>query len=478
MSRKRRRKQEEADCRPTPAPAVPASTTSKASQACTASSASKATKGAMASGAGLATESGAFANPILAMGPLKKSFVALLLSLFAAFGPLCTDMYLPSLPDIAQELDITTTFAQASITSCLLGFALGQLFIGPLSDGWGRRGLLLFSLAVFTASSLLCSYAVDGWTFLALRFFMGVGGAGGAVLSRAISCDTYQGPDLTRFMSLLMAIHSVGPVLGPIVGGMVAGQAGWRAVFHLLAAIGVFLFVCTLPAVPDTLDPARRVPGGVGASLRNMSRLFGHKAFLCYAGVQGFTMAGFFTYISASPFVCQKIYGFSVGEYSLIFASNAIGVSLFALAAGLLSRRFGDRRILAVGDALHTLAAFALLACAMVLPASPWPMLASLFALVSTQGLTMTASFTLGISSQTVGAGAASGILGVAVFLFGCLSSPLAGLAGPMSAMPLGIVCAISSLCSLACTFRGNRLFESSPARASAEAMLGKAGRR
>ena len=97
---------------------------------------------------------------------------------------------------------------------------------------------------------------------------------------------------------------------------------------------------------------------------------------------------------------------------------------------------------------------------------------------MSTQGLTMTASFTLGISSQTVGAGAASGILGVAVFLFGCLSSPLAGLAGPMSAMPLGIVCAISSLCSLACTFRGNRLFESSPARASAEAMLGKAGRR
>ena len=231
MSRKRRRKQGKAGCQPTTASAVPGAKTtrtSRASQACTASNASKLAKtatGAVASGTGPAADSGAFVNPILAMGPLKKSFVALLLSLFAAFGPLCTDMYLPSLPDIAQDLDITTAFAQASITSCLLGFALGQLFIGPLSDGWGRKGLLLFSLAVFTASSLLCSYAADGWTFLALRFFMGVGGAGGAVLSRAISCDTYQGPDLTRFMSLLMAIHSVGPVLGPIVGGMVAGQA-------------------------------------------------------------------------------------------------------------------------------------------------------------------------------------------------------------------------------------------------------------
>ncbi|MDY5486349.1 MAG: multidrug effflux MFS transporter, partial [Desulfovibrio sp.] len=269
---------------------------------------------------------GAILRPFLAMGPVRRCYAILLLALCTAFGPLCTDMYLPALPDIAKDLNVSTAFAQASITACLLGLALGQLFMGPVSDGRGRRGPLIFSLALFTVSSGLCSVMQDGYSFLALRFCMGLGGAGGIVLARAICCDSYQGSALTRFMSLLMAIHSVGPILGPVIGGIVAGAAGWRAVFWLLTVIGVFLTVSCFFILPETLAPRDRVPGGVAASFKNAGRLFRQSAFLCYCGQQGFTMGGFFAYISSSPFIFQKIYGFSVEGFSFIFGINAIGI--------------------------------------------------------------------------------------------------------------------------------------------------------
>ena len=416
----------------------------------------------------------AILRPLLAMGPVRRCYAILLLALCTAFGPLCTDMYLPALPDIAKDLNISTAFAQASITACLLGLALGQLFMGPVSDGRGRRGPLIFSLALFTVSSGLCSVMQDGYSFLALRFCMGLGGAGGIVLARAICCDSYQGSALTRFMSLLMAIHSVGPILGPVIGGFVAGAAGWRAVFWLLAAVGVFLTVSCFFILPETLAPRDRVPGGVAASFKNAGRLFRQSAFLCYCGQQGFTMGGFFAYISSSPFIFQKIYGFSVEGFSFIFGITAIGITLFTLLAGLLSKRFSDRGILAWSEVLHALGCYAVLVVAWFLPPSPTAMLVSIFVMLGLQGITMTCSFTLAISAQSVGAGAASGILGVAVFIFGSITSPLAGLAGPLSAMPLGIIASVTGTFSLVLSLVGNHLFESSPGRVNARAMLGE----
>lgn len=416
---------------------------------------------------------GAAVRPLLAMGAVRRCYVILLLALCTAFGPLCTDMYLPSLPDIARDLNVSTAFAQLSITACLLGLALGQLFVGPISDGRGRRGPLVLSLALFTVSSGLCSVMQDGYSFLALRFCMGLGGAGGIVLARAVCCDSYQGTALTRFMSMLMAIHSVGPVLGPIIGGIVAGAAGWRAVFWLLTAIGVFLTVSCFFVMPETLPVKDRVPGGVAASFKNAGRLFRQTAFLCYCGQQGFTMGAFFAYISSSPFIFQKIYGYSVEGFSLIFGINAIGITLFTLVAGFLSKRFGDRASLMGAEILHALSGYAVLAVAWFLPPSPVPMLAAIFVMLGFQGITMTCSFTLAIGSQSVGAGAASGILGVAVFIFGSCTSPLAGLAGPLSAMPFGVISAVCGTFALLCAFMGNRLFETSPGRQSARAMLG-----
>ncbi|OUO54208.1 hypothetical protein B5F76_03650 [Desulfovibrio sp. An276] len=399
-------------------------------------------------------------TPIQEQHGLRFACTTLLLSWLTAFGPLCTDMYLPTLPDIAADLSISTALAQSSITSCLLGLALGQLFVGPISDSRGRHGVLVLSLVLYTVASFLCTQAEDGTSFIVLRFLQGFGGAGGAVLARAVCCDIFHGSKLTQYISLLMAIHSVAPILGPVVGGFLGGWAGWRSVFWVLAGIGVILTLSTLFFLPETLAKDKRVQGGVLASLANTGRLFRERAYLCYTCVQGFTMGGFFAYVSASPFVFQNVYGLSMERFSLIFAVNAIGMVCTSLLAGWLSKRLGDKRLLLAGDMARTLACGAVFYVCLVTPASPWPLMIALFAMLAMQSFTLSPSFSLAICSQSVGAGAASGILGVAVFLFGALTSPLTGLAGPQSALPLGIIVLVTGLCSLCSSILGNRLYE------------------
>ena len=398
-----------------------------------------------------------FTGPGSTLPRSRRLYLALVLGMMAAFGPLCTDTYLPSLPDLASDLEISTTMTQLPITACLLGMALGQIFVGPISDTKGRRWPLFISLILFTAASISCAFANSGNAFILLRLAQGLGGAGGIVLSRAIACDLFRGAELTSFMSLLMSVQGIAPILGPIVGGGIASLGSWRLIFAALALFGVILFLMTIRGLPETLSTEPKHGGGILSSIRGMGVLFQEKAFLCYAGVQGFTMAGFFGYVAASPFIIQNIYGLSVTAYSVIFAVNAFSIMLAALLTGHLSRRFKDTTVLRIGDTLRCLACLAVLAVSVCAPASPLPLLLALFGMVALQGVTLTVSFTLAIGAQKVGAGAASGILGVAVFIFGAFSSPLVGLAGPDTAVPLGVVSAMTGMISLALTIRGNR---------------------
>ncbi|WP_303192783.1 multidrug effflux MFS transporter, partial [uncultured Desulfovibrio sp.] len=351
-----------------------------------------------------------------------------------------------------------TAATQLTITACLLGMALGQLFVGPLSDGTGRRGPLLCALVFFTLASACCVAARSGHGFIALRFAQGLGGAGGIVLSRAVACDLFRGPELTSFMSLLMAVNSVAPIAGPVLGGALAGLGGWPWVFIFLTGMGVALLLFCAFGLPETLPPKLRRQGGTRASLQATAALCRDPAFMCYVGMQGFTMGGFFGYVAASPFVFQGMYGISPTGYSLIFGGNALSVTIMALITGRLARSRGEMRLLNVGNWLRLVACLAVLAVTLLRPASPLPIMASLYAMLVLQGMTMPCAFTLAIEAQRVGAGTASGLLGVAMFLAGAASSPLVGLGGPDTAVPLGLICAASGLLALITGLAGNRL--------------------
>lgn len=382
--------------------------------------------------------------------PSSRLFLAAVLGFLVAMGPLCTDLYLPALPDMTAELAATPSQMQLSITACLLGLSLGQIVLGPFSDAAGRKGPLLVSLGLFVAASFLCSRASGVAEFLVLRFFQGLAGSGGVVLGRAVACDLFRGSELTRFFSLLMLINGVAPVFGPVIGGMLLRVFHWSGIFVFLTLCGIAQFSLVLFGCPETLPPDRRVKGGMRQSLRAMFRLFGNRVFVAYLLAQGFVMAGFFGYIAASPFVLQHIYGLSAQQYAVCFGVNGLGIMLFAQITGKVCTAYGDRTVFGAGVVLALLAACAVAVTAALRLPAPC-MIGALFLFVSSVGVTTTTSFSLAIAAQSGGAGSASGLLGVISFVFGALASPLVGLGGADTAVPMAAALVISSLLTLLC---------------------------
>ncbi|SQC19999.1 membrane transport protein [Klebsiella pneumoniae] len=177
---------------------------------------------------------------------------ALILGLLSGIGPLCTDFYLPALPEITQQLQATSTQTQLSLTAALIGLGLGQLFFGPLSDRIGRLKPLALSLLLFIFSSAMCALTRDINMLIVWRFLQGFAGAGGSVLSRSIASDKYQGTLLTQFFALLMTVNGIAPVLSPVLGGYVITAFDWRILFWTMAAIGGVLLVMSLAILRET----------------------------------------------------------------------------------------------------------------------------------------------------------------------------------------------------------------------------------
>ena len=246
----------------------------------------------------------------------------IMLAMLAAFGPFCTDLYLPALPAITRELNTDAASIQLTLTTSFLGLALGQLFIGPISDAYGRKRPLYASLVVFALSSVACALAPNITFLIIARFFQGLAGAGGIVLSRAIACDLYQGARLTQFMSLLMTINSLAPILGPICGSLIAQYFDWPALFIFLALWGALLLIASFKAIDETLPPDKRSPQ-IKEAIFDLGRELKNPPFMCLALALSLISGAFFGYLAASPFIFQEIFGLTPFEYSLVFGLNA-----------------------------------------------------------------------------------------------------------------------------------------------------------
>lgn len=370
-----------------------------------------------------------------------------MLGMLAAFGPICTDIYLPAIPVITQELNTDPSSIQLSLTTSLLGLALGQLFIGPLSDAWGRKKPLYVSLIVFAISSVGCAMATTVPELVLARLFQGLAGAGGIVLSRTIACDMYSGVRLTQFMGLLMTVNGLAPILGPIIGSSIVTFFDWPMLFIFLAVWGIILWFGSMPYVPESLPVEQRAPH-LSSSIKDMLKQLINMRFLLLSLSMSFIMGGFFSYLSASPFVFQKIFGLTPIGYAIVFAINAIGIAIFANIAGRVAQKISDKII--VKFALFMQLVVTLVLGAMVMTGWSTMVLVAicLCIYVGMMGVAQTAGFGLVMGARSGGAGSASGIFGVLTFLFGALYSPLAGLMGEMSMVPL-ILCMLSS-CILA----------------------------
>ncbi|MDQ0209212.1 multidrug effflux MFS transporter [Alkalicoccobacillus murimartini] len=369
----------------------------------------------------------------------------LILGSLAAFGPLTIDMYLPAFPQIEQDFVTSASFTQLSLTACLLGLALGQIIVGPISDVRGRKGPLVIALVAYIISSILCALSPSIWMLIILRFIQGLAGAAGIVLSRASIRDLYSGAELTKFFAMLMLITGTAPILAPVVGGQLLQWMPWQGVFFVLAGIGMIVMISVILGLPDTLAPENRSTGGLQELAQTFKGLVRNKLFIGYAATQGLVGAGMFSYISGSSFVLQNVYDVSAQTYGYLFAVNGAGLILASQATGRLAGRFGEKRLLAVGLMIATIGAFILL-LAVLFTNQLILVMIGLFLAVSSVGIVGPSCFSLAMRDQQKSAGSAAALLGLMQYIIGAAAAPFVGIAGSSTALPMAIIILICEI--------------------------------
>ncbi|WP_326697233.1 Bcr/CflA family multidrug efflux MFS transporter [Streptomyces sp. NBC_01754] len=380
--------------------------------------------------------------------------VTLVLGGLTALPPLSMDMYLPALPEVTDSLNAPASTVQLTLTACLTGMALGQLVVGPMSDRWGRRKPLLLGMIVYVAATAICALAPSAELLIGFRLLQGLAGAAGIVISRAVVRDLYEGMEMARFFSTLMLISGVAPVIAPVIGGQVLRFTDWRGIFVVLTLVGVALTLVVWKWLHETLPESDRHTGGIGDALRTMRHLLADRVFAGYMIAGSLAFATLFAYVSASPFVVQEIYGASPQTFSLLFGVNSIGlIAVGQINGKILVGRVSLDKALGFGLAVISLAAIALLLMTSGVfgDVGLLPIAVGLFVLMSCMGLAMPNTNSQALMRTRHAAGSASALLGTSQFLVGAIASPLVGIAGEKTAVPMAVVQVVCALAAMAC---------------------------
>jgi MFS transporter, DHA1 family, multidrug resistance protein len=365
----------------------------------------------------------------------------------SALGPLSLDLYLPALPTLTADLGAGEAAGQLSLSLCMIGLAVGQLLVGPLTDRVGRRIPLLAGSAVFALSAGLCALAPSIGVLLALRLLGGLAGGAGIVIARAMVRDLYGGPQLARVFALLTLVMGVAPIGAPLLGGLLLVVTSWRGVFAALAALGIVLLVAAT-TLGETLPAQRRNAGGLAAMGRALRTVLADRTFLLPALVGAVGVCGMFVYIAMASFVLQRAYGLSAQQFALVFGVNAVGILVAGrLSAGLVGR-LGAARLLTAGVVVALVASVAMLIGVLV-SGSVWVLLVPLLFLVSCTGVLLPNSTALALEGQAAVAGAASALFGLLQFAFGAAAPPLASLSGVTPLVMAVTICATAAVTAL-----------------------------
>ena len=352
----------------------------------------------------------------------SKLFLVLLLGVLSAFGPFVVDLYLPSLPQLATFFETSASMTQLTLTTAMIGLAVGQLLLGPLSDKFGRKIPLIISLVIYIISTVLIVYAPNIETMIVLRVIQGLSSAGSVVISRAVATDLYRGREMTRFFALLMTINGFAPIISPILGSLLLEYISWKGVFVFLALIGVIVLLFCF-RLKESLNVENRLQGSIFSTFLTFGVIIKNRLFMSYVGIQSFLLGSMFAYIAASPFIFQSFYGLSAFIFSLCFGANGAALVIGANVGGKLP----NRQALAIGVLAFVVAALYTIA---VLIIQPYWLFVEIgfFAMLLLMGITFPAISSLAMESERQYAGSASALLGFAPFFLGGVVSPLVGI--------------------------------------------------
>jgi DHA1 family bicyclomycin/chloramphenicol resistance-like MFS transporter len=377
-----------------------------------------------------------------------------LLAMLTGLGPLSMDMYLPSLPDIARVLQAPTARVQLTISSYLIGFAVGQVIYGPLSDRYGRRPVLLGALILYATATLVCAATQSIDTLIAARFVQAIGGSGSIVLARAMVRDLYSGVRAGRELSLMGSIMGFAPIMAPMIGGILQTAFGWRASFILLGGIAVIALIVVGRLLPETLHRRASEPLSLSFLLRNYGAVLRHRGFLAYLGIITVTYAGLFAWVAGGSVVLQGVYGLSAFAFGFTFAIGAAGYVVGTMIAARRVLRLGLDRTIGLGVVLVAAGGLAVAAVvAAGIPNAVW-LVAAMALYLAGLGLSMPQAMAGALTPFPDRAGTASSLMGFVQQTVAAIVAAVVGAYLGRSAWPVaGVVAVMGCLAFLLWAF-------------------------
>ena len=356
----------------------------------------------------------------------RRVLYIVLLGALTALGPFTIDLYLPAFPVLESEFQTTAAAIQLTLTGTMIGFALGQLVVGPLSDKVGRRVPLLVVTALHVVASVAAALAPSLELLSVARVFMGAGAAAGGVIAAAVVRDLFGGRRLVVMLSRLALVSGVAPVLAPLVGSALLLVMPWRGIFVVLGVYGSVMLVAAAIFIPETLPRARRHERGATTVWQRYRSVFSDRVFIGVLIIGGMTFSGLFSYLSASSFLFQQTYGFDAQQYGLLFAANSLGVVVGVQVAARLAARFGPQWVMAWSTGVLVVAASAIIVTDQ-LGLGLWGTVVPLFVFMTACGFTFPCVQVLALDRHGKAAGTAQSIIGATNFGVAGIITPVVG---------------------------------------------------
>lgn len=378
----------------------------------------------------------------------RTGAITAVLALLSVFPPIATDMYLSSMDDISHALNASASATEMSLSLFFLGLCAGQLIMGPLIDGYGRKRPLLGGVLLFTATSLALLFVRDATVFNTLRFFQAVGACAGMVVGRAVVNDLYKGREAAKVLTLLVMLMTLGPILSPFLGSLMAHAFGWISIFVTMVVVGAVALVLTRAVLPETLAPEHRTDRPFATAWRRAGQLVTRKGFILPALTAGLVQAAMFAFITGSSGLFQTGFGLSGTSYGLLFALVAAALMLAGKLNTVLLDRFAPAQIVNVGLPLFALAGVVLVGVSGT--SHLWVFVVPLWCAIGLVGLLSANIMAITMEASGGGAGIGSAVLGGLQFAIAFLTSTGVALAGSDSGLSLAMGIFMPGLAALA----------------------------
>lgn len=381
--------------------------------------------------------------------PLHERLLIPLLGALAAFGAMSVDMYLPGLPAIAKDLQASPADVQLTLSAFFIGFAVGQLVYGPVSDRFGRRPVLVGGILFYVATSVVCALAWNVDVLIAARLLHALGAGAAGVVVRSVVRDKFQGDLAARAYSLMMVVMLLAPLLAPILGGQVLEYFGWRAIFWFLSLFGAACFVAVLFMLPESHPPERRAQTSFWGMMGNYLVVARNRRTMGCIATSVAAFSGLFAYISGSPFVYIELFGVDPEYYGCLFGATALGLMVGSFANSRLVMRFGARRMMRFGVTAAALSSLLVLAAGWTGFGGLYSLVATLVMFVSALSFIASNSAALAVDPFPQQSGTVNALMGFLTFGSGAIAGLAVGQLSDGTALPMVGVIAVCGMIAL-----------------------------